>query len=272
MGAHGSITIENRGHEGVALGNERIARHGADPSGRLIGLAVLAEKHRRIHEQMEIVAAGGGVEVLVAGIVEIFIVRHDRSFALRDGLRIVAAEHVDMRRHVLEMAGVRRVAAQHVRSLESTLGSGRHLEGMDVHVEQPGVDGALALDPVHPDVQGPQDLGGAGMRIGLSGREIPELTRCAGHRGLDMKGDDDGVILVSEVNVTHRIGIVAVPGVQDVVIPFVGVSVSLGECLDEGLFGQRRIGGKCHRGLHGVMTDRQGAAISASVYLIQGRL
>ena len=216
---------------------------------------MLAEKHGGVHEHMKVMTSRRGIEVLVAGIRKILVVRRDRAFALRQRPRIVAAKHIDMRGHVLQVTGVGRQPAQHVGSLQGALRGRRQFQRMENHVENSWMNKTTTLDPVHPAFQHRHDLARAGMRVGLSGFQVPELTRRAGNRGLDIEGGDVAVILMRPVNVTHRVGIVPVPSVQGLVIAFMAILVASFQSSNNGLLGRCRIVGKRYRSTHCVMTN-----------------
>ena len=257
MRAHGGVAVQDGRHEGRAPGNQRGPGHRANPVGGMGGLVVLAEKHGCIHEQMEVVAPGRGVEVPVPGIGEIFVVRADRAFALRHGLRIVAAQHIDMRRHVLQVAGVGGKPAQHVGRLQGALRKRRHFQRMDIHVGNAGMSRAAAPDPVHPAFQHRHRLARARIRVGLPRLQVPEPAGRAGDRGLDIEGGDIGVVRMRPTRFAHRVGIVPVPGVQDLAVGLMPVPVPLRQRLNEGPLGRRRIAGKRPRGLRRIVADRQ---------------
>ena len=88
---------------------------------------------------MQIVATRRGVEIIVTGMAQTLVVRLHRAFALRHGLRVVAAQHIDVRRHVLQMARIRHEAAQHVGRLQRALQKGRHLQGVNIDMEKAGM-------------------------------------------------------------------------------------------------------------------------------------
>ena len=88
---------------------------------------------------MQLVATRHGVEIIVTGMAQTLVVRPHRAFALRRGLRVVAAQHIDVRQHILQMARIRREAAQHVGRLQRALRKGRHLQGVNVHMEKAGM-------------------------------------------------------------------------------------------------------------------------------------
>ena len=119
------------------------------------------------------------------------------------------------------------------------------------------MNGTTTLNPVHPAFQYRHDFARAGMLVGLSGFQVPELTRSAGDRGLHIERGDVAVILMRPANVTHRVGIVPVPSVQDCGIAFVAIPVASGQGSNDGLFGRLRIDGKRCRSPHGVTTNRQ---------------
>ena len=257
MRAHAAVTVQDGRHEGRAPGNQRRPRHPANPLRRVAGPAVLAEEHGRIHEQVKVVAASGGVEVPVTGIFQIFVVGRDRAFALRDGLRIVAAEHIDMRRHVLQMARIGGVTAQHVGRLQGALRKRRHFQGVDIHVRNARMYRAALPDPVHPAFQHWHRLQRARIRVGLPCLQVPEPAGRAGDRGLDIEGGDVWVVRMRPAGFAHRIGIVPVPGVQDLTVPLVAVPVAPRQGLDERPFGRRRTPGKRQRGFDRLMAGRQ---------------
>ena len=88
---------------------------------------------------MQIVATRRGVEIIVTGIAQTLVVRPHRTFALRHGLRVVAAQRIDERQNILQMARIRREAAQHIGRLRRALRKGRHLQGVNVHMEKAGM-------------------------------------------------------------------------------------------------------------------------------------
>jgi hypothetical protein len=73
------------------------------------------------------------------------VVSHDRALVAGDHTLVVAEQHVDVRRHVDEMAGVGSQAPQGIGRLESHLRRRRHLHQVDVEVQQPGVRQAVRL-------------------------------------------------------------------------------------------------------------------------------
>jgi hypothetical protein len=89
--------------------------------------------------QMVIVAAIERIEVHGAGAVQIPGVGGDRPVARADRRGVVAADHVDMGRHVPQMAGIGHEIAQDVGGPKHLFRPGRHLHQVQVHVQEAGV-------------------------------------------------------------------------------------------------------------------------------------
>jgi len=56
--------------------------------GGLSGLAVLAKEHGGVDQEMQIVAAAGRIDISVARMGQVLVVRDHDPFALADGLRV----------------------------------------------------------------------------------------------------------------------------------------------------------------------------------------
>ena len=77
----------------------------------------------------------------------------------------------------------------------------------------PGWMGPDTLDSFHPGVHHRHHLARVGAGVGLSGLKVPELSRRAVQRRVEIEGGDVGVILMGPVCVPHRGGIVPMPAV-----------------------------------------------------------
>ncbi len=75
---------------------------------------IVAEKHRAVELEMVIVGTIGRVEVERALAFEVLAVGHDGVGVVGHDIVILAAEHVDMGRHMLQMPGIRDQPAQPV--------------------------------------------------------------------------------------------------------------------------------------------------------------
>ena len=88
---------------------------------------------------MIIVAAVEGIEIDGTFALQIFFVG-DRGLAVAvDHFLVVAAENINVGRHVDEMARIGNEAAQRITGAQGPLGVGRHLHEVDIHVEHAGM-------------------------------------------------------------------------------------------------------------------------------------
>ena len=177
-------------------------------AGRRHRRLVLAEEHRTIGFEVIIVAAVEGIEVGRARMVHILAVGGDAGVVPIDHGLVVAAQHVDVSGHVLEMAAVGHQAAQPVGCLERLLGRRRHLHGVDVHVQQAGV-GRLSGRLMVPQClfQHFNDAARVGALRVLARLQVPELPRSAVHHRLRIEHGDVRVARVLGVDLAHGIGI-----------------------------------------------------------------
>ena len=81
----------------------------------------LTKKHRAVNLEVVVVAAVQRVEVERPGSLEVLVIGQDRAVVARHHVVVVAAQHVDVRRHVLQVAGVRHQVDQRVAGGERPL-------------------------------------------------------------------------------------------------------------------------------------------------------
>ncbi len=123
-------------------------------SRRLERRLELAEEHRAVELEVVVVAAVERVEVERPLALEELAVGRDRLLVPDDDVVVVAAEHVDVGRHVQQVAGIGHEVAQLVAGAQRAFRVRRHLHEVDVHVQQAGM--ALAsgrLDLAHGPLQ-----------------------------------------------------------------------------------------------------------------------
>ena len=136
MQLHRHEALEPVGHR-RGFDAQQVLRQSRDHFvGGFEGRFKLAEEHRAIELEVKIVAAIERIEIVGAFACEIFAVGRDRAAVAVDDILVEAAKHVDMGRHVEEMARIGNEVAQGVRRPQGLLRGGRHLHEMDVHVEQ----------------------------------------------------------------------------------------------------------------------------------------
>ena len=174
---------------------------------------VPAEEHRAVNLEVIVVAPIEGVEVDASLALQELAVRFDRGVIGLHHRPVVAAQHVDVRGHVPQVAGVRHQVAQQVACGEGALGMRRHLHQVDVHVQQAGVGRfAPGFAPFH----GPfKDLDRfrrvRALRDG-TGLQIPQSPRRAIHDRLRKQRRDVRIVPVFLVDRAHRRRVVVIPG------------------------------------------------------------
>ena len=134
----------------------------------------LSQKQRAIEHEVVVVLSVAGVDVERPFAVVIFPVGVHRFLVPENDVVVVAAEHVDVRGHMHEMACVRDKGAQDVSLPKGRLGRRGHLHQVDVEVQQTGVRHGVgaAGKGVFKRAFGLHRGGTAG---GLAGFQIPHL-------------------------------------------------------------------------------------------------
>lgn len=174
-------------------------------------------------ERVEVHRTGPRVELLVGD---------DRAAVVRHHAPVVAAQHVQMRGHVLKMAGVGHQAAQPVRDGQGGLGGGRHLHEVDVQVQDPGV--LLARLRGERPLQDGLGLHRAGALGRFAGPQIPQLPGREVHQRVGVERGDIEVVGGEFVHAAHavRVGLVPHRAVLDGFRP----RVASPQRADQGLF------------------------------------
>ena len=137
------------------------------------------------------------------------LVRRDRVGVGRDDPPVVPAQHVDVGRHMEQVAAVGHQRAERVGRPEGTLGVRRHLHQVDVHVQHAGM--RRARRPLQRELQHPPRLRGVRAGRGPARRQIPQLPRRHVHQRVGEQGGDVEVARVIEVGLAHRPGVALVP-------------------------------------------------------------
>ena len=172
----------------------------------------LAEEHRAVDLEVVVVRPVQRVEVHPAPAGPELLVGLDRGVVGRHDARIVAAQHVQMRRHVPQVARVRHQVAEQVPGAEGGFRGGRHLHQVDVHVQDAGVRLPAGAG------QGPLehlpglDRGRPGGR--LAGRLVPQRPRREVHQRVGQQRRHVEVVRVRPVHVTHGVGVAGFHGPQ----------------------------------------------------------
>ena len=205
--AEADVDVRRRGDEGLEdvriRANHLVGHFPAQANHSIDRRSLLAEEHRAVEREMQVVNAVERVEVRRARVGLEPVVDVGRGQVSIKDVLVVSAEYVDVRGHVHEMAGIRHEVLEPVAVTEGAFGVRRHLHQVDVHVQQarmiPGARGLFkgALKDSH-------SLGGRGIRVRYALVKIPELPRRPVHHGLGIETGDVEVVGVCLVDRLHR--------------------------------------------------------------------
>lgn len=112
--------------------------------------AGLPAEHRGVDHEVQIVRAVERIEVQRPRVFDELAVGGLGGQVGLHRAAVIAAEHVEVAGHVLQMPGVGHQSAQQICGRQGGLGVGRHLHGVDVDVQQsrmaaPGVGGQCSF-------------------------------------------------------------------------------------------------------------------------------
>ncbi len=119
------------------------------------------------------------------------------------GVRVAADPHVDVRRHVHDVAGRRHGGRDRVGSAERPLGMRRRLDGVDVVVVRARMAGGAGEDLLERR----HDLLRAGLRLPVA---RPEIPRPEHHQRLGEEHGGVEVVRMAARDLAHRIRVGAV--------------------------------------------------------------
>jgi hypothetical protein len=179
-------------------------------AGSLQGRLRLPGEHRTVDREVVIVRPVQGVEVHRAASRPELLVGRDRSPVGGHHPPVVAAQHVDVRGHVPQVAGVRYQVPQQVAGPQRLLRLGRPLHQVDVHVQDSGVGPA--------GVAGQRALQhrlrlGRGRPGGWFARHpVPQRPRREVHQGVGQQRGDIKIVRMPLVCLPHGGRVSRVPG------------------------------------------------------------
>ena len=207
--AHGQEALEPVGH--------RRRRHPQELLGDRIRQLLrgfqrdpgLSREHRAVDAEVVVVRAVERVEVHRAGPVPELRVRLDGPRVGGHRAPVVPAQHVQVRRHVVQVPGVGDQSAEPVGNHQALLRRGGHLHQVDVHVQQARVPQGRRVGQC--PLQHPLGLGGAGTRCRLAGAQVPQLPWGQVHQRVGVERGHVEVVAELPVDAAHRVCVVRVP-------------------------------------------------------------
>src|SRR5690606_3590467 len=232
------------------LGDRRL-----QPGGGVQGGAGESGEHRAVDREVDVVGPVEGVEVHGARAGQVLLVRGGGEDVVRHDAPVVAAQHLEVGRHVEQVPGVGYGAAQPVGDGEGRFGGRRHLHQVDVQVDDAGV--VRAGVGGEGRVEDGLGLQGGGALGGASGAQVPQLPGGEVRLGVGAERGDVRVVGGEPVHLPHavRVGLVPHRAVGDGPVP--GVAGAQGA--DQGLFDGGDAGGGRVGPLDGLVRAFDGA-------------
>jgi hypothetical protein len=140
--AHGDERLEVVGHRRLLDPQQLLGQRGLEVGGDAQRDLRPAEEHAPVDREVAVVRVIEGVEADPALTRDVLLVDLDRAQVPLERALVVAAQHVDVGRHVDEVAGVGDERAQLVGDRQGPLGKRRHLHQVQVEVHESGVRAA----------------------------------------------------------------------------------------------------------------------------------
>ena len=136
--AHGDERLEVVGHRRLLDPQQLLGQRGLEVGGDAQRDLRPAEEHRPVDREVAVVRVVERVEPDPALARDVLLVDLDRAQVRLERALVVAAQHVDVRRHVHQVAGVGDERAQLVGDRQRLLGERRHLHQVHVEVHESG--------------------------------------------------------------------------------------------------------------------------------------
>ena len=184
--------------------------------------AILAKEHGAVGLEMIVMAAVEGIEIDGAFAGQVFLVGDGGLAVAVNHLFVMAAENINVGRHVYEMARIGNEAAQRVTGAQGPFGVGRHLHEVDIHVEHAGM--AHAVWNCHGTFEHRYGFCRISTFGGFSSLDVPELPRRTVHDGFGEEGRHIQIVFMGEIDFAHGGGVVIVPDRCDLFRVFRGIA------------------------------------------------
>jgi hypothetical protein len=218
---------------------------------------------------VQVVVAIHRVDVERPLALEELAVGDDGPLVVDNDVSIVAAQHVDVRRHVHQMARVRHQVAQVVARTQRALRERRHLHQVDVEVQQAGMRprGRKVLEAL---LQHFHRLGRAGVLGDAPGPEIPHLPGRLIHDRVGEHRAHVEIVAIFLEHRPHRRGEGLVP--RRLVFDRLALRVADEQCMDQRLLDRGRAGRMLQGVLHGVIGRRQRHRLAGGIEQLPGQI
>ena len=266
---HREIALDEIGHRRRRDAQQFLGRGVDQLLRRGDGRRVLAEEHGAVDDEVMVVAAVHRIDVEGALARQVLAVDHDGLLVVDDDVAIVAAQHVDMGRHVHEMARIGHEVAQPVAGAQRTLRERRHLHQMDVEVQQAGMIPARR-DVAEGAFQHLDRLLRAGARRRLAGLEVPHLPRRLVHDRLGIDRAQVEIVRMGAEQLAHLDGEGLVPG--RLVLDHLALRVARRQRADQRLLDRRGVGRGSQGALHGVVRGFERALLAGRIVAVPGQV
>ena len=181
-------------------------RHHLRPT---LGVGKIACLHTGMHEHMRIMADKRPVERCPVELRQKGHIRLQSDPAAVGCLGVVTEKRVDMRRHVMKVASIRRSKRlKAARRGQRPLRRWRHLLDMDIEMEDADM---VRPGPGQRPRQRGLDFRHTRVRVRGTGVNIIELPWCQHDLGVDIESGDIGIGTKPVINLAHGVGIGAFP-------------------------------------------------------------
>ncbi len=259
---HRDIALDEVGHR--RRGNaQQLFRRGVDQFLRRHDRRrVLAHEHRAVDHEVMVVGAIERIDVHRPFARQILAVDGHRLLIIDDDVAIVAAQHIDMGRHMDQVAGLGHQLAQPVARPKRPLRERRHLHQMDVEMQQAGMIPRRGLG-LEQALEQLLRLLRPGLLGNATAREVPHLPRRLVHDRFGQHAADVEIIAEAGVDLAHLLGEGLVPG--RLVLDRIALGIAGRQGADQRLLDRRVAIDQGERRLHRVVGGGQSLGLAGRI-------
>lgn len=200
-------------HRGRFHAQERLWDAGFHARDGIEGGTFLCCEHGGVDKGMVIVEAVEGVEVVVAGFSSVAVIRESGAVVGPDRGAPVADQDVEVRGHVVDVAGVGDKITEVVGGVDALFWGRRHFDVVDVEVEEAWVGVGLSVGVGgESGFEDRLDFLGGSFGVGLGCEEVPEGPGGDIHEGVGVENGHVEVVREAFVDGLHGGGVGPVDG------------------------------------------------------------